>query len=168
MGKIMDKLKLKDKMGRPLTQSLFLENGYKTQFAVYTLKEEDYEYEGKLYPSIHRLYIECADPTEYEFANKYFLGWSHWLRIVENNLMKKHIRAWREELEVKLRYEGVKMVHELAKAGHAQSARWLADRGWDKRAAGRPSNEEVEREKKIAAGIEDEFTADIIRLKEAK
>ena len=57
----IDKATLRDTKGRPLTQSLFLELGYNTQYAVYTLKDEDYNYEGKLYPSLKRLYLEMEE-----------------------------------------------------------------------------------------------------------
>ena len=56
--------------GRPITQSLFLEIGY-TEHAVYTLKDDDYEYNGKVYPSLKKAYLELEDTTEYDFANQY-------------------------------------------------------------------------------------------------
>jgi len=159
----MNKSKLKDTKGRPLTQSLFLELGY-SDYSVYTLKDADHEYEGKVYPSLKRLYLECADPTEYQFAVKHLLGWKHWQRISENRVIKKHVEEWREELEVKLRSEGVRNAIQHAQDGTFQAAKWLADRGWDKRAAGRPSKEEMEREKKVQEKISDEFSDDIVRL----
>ena len=74
---MIDKALLQDSMGRPLTQSLFLELGY-TEHSVYTLKEQDYAYKGKNYPSLKRLYLKEEDVTEYEFATKHLLGWQHW------------------------------------------------------------------------------------------
>lgn len=153
-------------MGRPLTQSLFLELGY-SDAAIYTLKDVDHDYEGRILPSMKRLYLEVADPTEYKFATTYLAGWPQWQKISRNAAIKKHVEAWRIELEIKLRSEGV-----LAVRRHSQSnqptawsaSKWLADRGWDYRAAGRPSKDEVEREKKIMAAIEDEFTQDHARL----
>lgn len=153
-----------DELGRPITQSLFLEMGY-TSNAVYTLKDVDYTYKGKLYPSAKRLYLELGDPTEYEFATKYFLGWDHWQRICANKLVSEHIMKWRDELEVKLRSQAVRMNIEAAKNGNYQAAKWLADRGWLTRAAGRPSKAEVAKELKVAADIQNEYGADVIRLK---
>lgn len=46
-----DKSKMLDSMQRPLTQSLFLELGY-TDFAIFTLKEDDYVYNDKTYLSL--------------------------------------------------------------------------------------------------------------------
>lgn len=60
----------------PLTQGLFLEIGY-TKYSVYTLKDEDYEYKGQMFPSLKRIYLEMADAGEYEFATTHLLGWSH-------------------------------------------------------------------------------------------
>lgn len=159
----VNKQKMLDGGGKPLTQSLFLEIGYTDQ-SMYTLKEEDYMYEGKLFPSLKRLYLEMEDLTEYEFANTYLLGWKHWKRLCENKLIRKHIDEWREELELKVRARGIKEAVRAAEAGGFQAAKWLADRGWAQRPAGRPSKEEIEREKKIHARLADEFSADVIRL----
>lgn len=162
----VDKSKLKDATGGPLTQSLFLELGYDTDYAIYTLKSDDYEYKGKLYPSIKRLYLEFEDPTEYEVATRCFLDWAHWKRICANKLLVPHVEAWREELEVKLRSQAVKdMIGLCAKEGGSyQAAKYLADRGWDKRGAGRPSKEELAKRAAIAENIENDFSADVKRM----
>ena len=153
-----------DSTGRPITQSLFLELGY-TDSAIYTLKEDHYEYNGKMYPSMKKLYIECADPTEYEFANTYLLNWKHWIRITDNKAVRKYIDEWRDELEVKLRSEGVKrMIQSASLPGGTQAAKWLADKGWSTRGAGRPTKAEVERELAIQSKVSDEYSADIYRL----
>lgn len=160
---MMDKTKLLDNMGKPLTQSLFLEVGY-SDYAIYTWKDRDHEYNGKIYPSLKRLYIEFEDPTEYEFANTYLLGWNQWKRLCDNKIIRREIDQWREELELKLRARGIKEAIKAAESGGFQAAKWLADRGWDTRGAGRPSKEEVEKEKRIQARVNDEFGADVVRL----
>lgn len=149
--------------GRPLTQSLFLEVGY-TDEAIYTLKEVDHEYNGKTYPSLKRLYLEAADPTEYVFATTHLMGWKHWQRICENKLLRKHIDEWREELEVKLRSEAVRQAIAHAASGTFQAAKWVADRGWATRGAGRPSKADLDREKRIQEKIDDEYSGDVIRM----
>lgn len=164
----IDRSKMIDSMRRPLTQSLFLEIGYSDD-AIYSLKEDDCEYNGKEYKSIKKLYLETADPTEYEFANKYFLNWSHWLRICNNKILAKYVAEWRDELEVKLRSAAYAQVYTQAtQGGSYQAAKWLADRGWDIRKAGRPTKEEIEGEKAKQAKIDDIWQADIIRMKNAK
>ena len=57
---------MKAEKGTYITQGLFLEIGYKTDLAIYTLKGEDYEFRGVLYPSIKKAYLEMEDVIEYE------------------------------------------------------------------------------------------------------
>lgn len=155
-----------DGQGRYLTQSLFLEVGYNPD-AVYTFKEIDHEYEGKIYPSLKRLYLETSDPTEYQFANKYLAGWDQWQRIVANKALLAHVEKWRFELEVKLRSEGVLAVRRHSQSKHPsawQASKWLADRGWDTKGAGRPSKDDMERDKKIVEDIHRDFLEDAGRL----
>jgi len=163
MVELPTKDKMIDSMGKFLTQSLFLEIGY-SDFAIYTLKDGDHEHNGKYYYSLKRLYLETEDPTEYEFANKYLCNWRHWQRLCENKVLRKYIDEWREELEVRLRSKGVRAAMLEANSGNFQAAKWVADRGWSTRGAGRPSKAEIEREKRIQAGIADEYEADVIRL----
>ena len=44
-----------------------------------------------------------------------------------------------------------------ASGGSYQAVKWLADRGWDVKKAGRPTKEDVESEKKAMAKIESEY-----------
>lgn len=161
----MDKNKLIDTMGRPLTQSLFLEIGY-SDYAVYTLKEQDYTYKGVEYPSLKRLYLVEEDPTEWSFADKYLLGWQHWKRLCENKVIAKHVEEWREELELKLRSQAIRDMQALcaSESGNYSAAKFLADRGWEKRSAGRPSKAEKDRHLRIEEKINQEYGADIARL----
>ncbi|AFE86219.1 hypothetical protein [Salinivibrio phage CW02] len=160
----MDKNKLKDTQGRPLTQSLFLEIGY-SNYAVYTIdQDEDYTYKGKVYPSLKRLFLECEDPTEYEFANKHLLGWSHWQRLCRNKILNKRFEEWREELEVKLRSQGIKQAIANAKNGGFQASKWLSEGGWDKAKPGRPSKEDKERHERIQSRVDDELQQDVAYL----
>ena len=155
---------LVDKMGRHLTQSLFLELGYRPE-AIYTLKDEDFIYEGRMLPSIKQLYLEIADPTEYVFANQCFTGWTQWQRIVANKQMTAVVEQWRFELEVKIRSEGVRQAKNQARKGSWQATRWLSERGWDARGAGRPSKDEVAHERKVQAAVSNEFEEDAQRLR---
>jgi len=153
-----------DSQGRFLTQSLFLELGY-NEGAIYTLKDIDHFHNDKVYISAKRIYLEMEDPTEYVFANYCFAGWRHWQKVTENKMIKKHIDEWRAELEYKLRAKAVAAMIQSAKAGNFQATKWLADRGWEQRGAGRPTKEEIERETKFQAKAENEFTADVVRLR---
>lgn len=160
-----DKKKLRDGRGHPLTQSLFLEFGYNLDYAVFTTQDEDYEYKGKTYISLKALYLEHEDVVEYDFATTYLLGWKHWQRICNNNLFKPHIEEWRFELELKMRSQAVKDIVEFSAGDKGfQAAKWLADRGWDKRSAGRPTREEREHEMNIQDKISEEYDADVLRV----
>lgn len=153
-----------DSMDRPLTQSLFLEINYDSK-AIYTLKDVDHEWNGRVYPSMRRLYLEMGDPTEYQFATTYLLGWKHWQRLCANKALKQHVDDWREELEVKLRCEGVHSAIVQARSGSWQAAKWLVDKGWSESKAGRPSKADVDREIKMQARIKDEYAEDLQRLR---
>lgn len=152
-----------DSMGKLRTQSLFLELGYGAE-AIFTLKDQDHTHEGKEYLSLKRLYLEFEDPTEYEFATNVLLGWKHWQRMCENKLIRKHIDDWRDELEVKLRSRAIIDAIKEARKGHFQAAKWVADRGWSTRGAGRPTKAETERQKKIEERIDDEYKGDVVRM----
>lgn len=164
MEKMFTREQMVDKGGKYLTISLFLETYYETGPAIFTLKEYDHTYEGKVYYSLKKLYLEMEDPTEYEFATTYLCGWQHWQRMCENKRLKPHILEWREELEHRLRAKAVKHMIRNAEGGSAISAKWLADRGWINRAAGRPSKAEIEREKALQTQVVEEFNADVVRL----
>ncbi len=159
---------LVDSRGRYKTLSLFLEIDYDKD-AIYTLKGYDHEYEGKTYISLKRLFLEMSDPTEYEFATKYLADWDHWQKICANKVLAQYIEKWRFELELKLRAEGVQRVIKSARSkGNWLAAKFLAEKGWEVRIAGRPGKDEVERELKVQAAIQSEFEDDVARLKLVK
>lgn len=160
----MDKSVLKSTNGIPLTQSLFLEIGY-TDYSVYTLKDEDYEYKGKVYPSLKKLFIEMEDVGEYLFACEYLLGWDHWQRLCANKQVAEHIEKWRYELELKLRSQAIMEIRAKSKVEKGiNAAKWIAEKGWDKRQAGRPTKAEVERETKVMADLNQMFAEDAKRI----
>lgn len=153
-----------DERGKFRTTSLFLETYYDPVISLFTYKDEDHVYQGKTFISLKKRFIEMEDPTEYEFANEYLCGWRHWQRFVENKYVRTHIDEWREELEFRLRAKATKQMHAAAASGNYQAIKWITDRGWVTRGAGRPTKAEVEREKNVAERLDNEFSADIIRL----
>lgn len=155
--------KFKDRLGRWLTEALFLELARdKEKFApMFTLQPDKHTDEM---PCIYLLYMECSDPTEYEFANKYLGGWKHWQRLQKCFPLKPFIKEWRAELEVKLRSEGIAAQRKLAAKGNVNAAKWLAEKGWDKRKAGTPSKAEIEGERKVAAAMEEHLDDDFDRV----
>ena len=160
---MFDRSTFLDSNGRPITQSLFLECGY-SDAAVYTLKDQDHSLNGKTYISMKRLYLEMEDVNEYEFATTYLLGWRHWLRLYENKQLRNHITEWREELEYKLRSRASKQMIDMAAQGNYQATKWLNDRGWAIRGAGRPSKAEKDGQQAIENRIANEYGADVVRM----
>lgn len=163
------KERMLDDKGAMRTQSLFLELGYNYNEALFTLKDRDYETKGKVYKSLKQLYLASEDVIEYEFANTHLLGWDHWQRMVNNKQLTKHVEAWREELELKLRSQAVKDI--IAASGEEkgfQALKWLADKGWGKRGVGRPTKDESAKNKRMQERLEDEFGADVVRMSERR
>lgn len=153
--------------GQYFTQSLFLETSYEDlSNVVYTLKRQDYEHKGVTYLSFPRLYLEIADPTEYEVANVLFDGWPHWQRIQGNGRIMPTIEGLRAELEVKLRSEGVRRMIAGVRAGKPseKAAMWLADKGWAPKDIGRPSKVKIAAEAKKLQQVQDQVQKDLDRL----
>jgi len=156
-----------DHVGAMRIQSLFVETNKSKLTPIMTLADYDKEYKGVILPSLHRVYLELADPTEYSVAMEVFGSWKHWERLLGNKAIMSFIKEWRVELEIKLRSAGIKALAATAANEGSKgttAAKFLAERGWEKRKAGAPSKEEVVREKKVAAGIEDDIDADLKRL----
>jgi hypothetical protein len=153
----------RDAQGRLLTQSLFLELGY-GKAAIYTLKDHDYLYKGRTYPSLKRIYLAMEDPIEYDFATTHFSCWDQWQRICNNKLMTDVVDGWRYELELKLRCRAVGQILTTAEGGDRMAATWIADKGWDKK-AGRPSTADKKRQLDFETQAGQEYGADIKRLK---
>ena len=160
----IDKSLFKDEKNRYITQSLFLELGYNTDLAVFTLDGEDKVYKGKTYPSLKKQFLEMRDPEQYLFATECLFDWKHWQRIKNNNIIGRHVVEWEEELSAMLRSEGIQTIIDAAEKGSYQAGKWLNDRGWEAKKAGRPSKEDVnnaiEQEKKIM----EEFNEDVTLL----
>lgn len=151
--------KFKDKMGRWRTNTLFQEwsdPSYEAYFTIYDWKHND------PLPCLKTLFLECGDPTEYIFATTYLGGWEHWQKLQKHRALE--VNKWREELELKLRADGIQQQIKLAEKGNSNAAKWVAEKGWSKRKAGAPSKAEVERETKIAAKLDESIEEDYSRL----
>lgn len=154
---------LKDTTNRPLTQSLFLEFGYNTQYALFTLNDDDKTYEDKVYYSLKRFYLAMEDPTEAIFARRCLLGWRHWKRLCENKLFQPYLEEWRDELDYQMRSGAIRSIIDQSE-NNFQAAKWLADRGWEKRQAGRPSKAEKERQETVNQRILEELEDTVVRM----
>jgi len=161
---------IKSANGKPRTKSLFYELSYDDPSeSLFTLKERDIEVRGQPMLSLQQLYVSMvpSDPTEYEFAMQAFGSWKHWLKIKSAKAIQPWIEDWPTELEVKLRSEGIRKVIQESSSGKStfNAAKYLANGEWNRASKrGRPTKEEVERERKIAAKLDAEFSEDAQRI----
>lgn len=163
----------KDDKSRWRTRSLFWElanNEQRANFTPpYTTYSEDIERDGKHYRSLKKLYMsyDHVPGLEYDFATECLGGWEHWcLLATAKTALANIIAEWRAELEVKQRAEAIKAMLKTAKEEGGKgfsAAKYLADKGYAPQ-RGRPSKEEVERERKIQAGIGAELEEDLARI----
>lgn len=111
---MIDKIKFLGGSGARLTKQLFYEYRHVSDndFAIYTLARTDKEIDGKVYPSLYRLYMEEEDITEAKFVEKYLYDWEQWERIANGPVFKEEIELWRKELRVKV---GGQLVDRLIK-----------------------------------------------------
>lgn len=144
--------RFKDNTGRWVTRGLFKELGLVPEFIIMTLEE------GR------SRFIEAEDPTGVVFADRWLGGYAHWKALKKCVQLAPYIREWEDELEVRIRSKQIEHIRGMALGGHFQASKFLVDRGWDVKKAGRPSKEEVERETKVQARLDADFKADVIRL----
>ncbi len=117
------------------------------KYVLYTLKNEDH----KGFPSIHRLYIEEDDPTEYTFALKYFDSWKHWKMVRSAPWFKPVYAEMKEELDVSIRARALNKIREAANSSEkdkVQANRYLLEKGWkeDLDNRGRPNKQKIKEE----------------------
>ena len=154
--------------GRYITKSLFVEltipSKPEREMAVFTTDDEDRVIDGKTYYSLKKFYLAMEDIHEYDFANTYLHGWKHWQAMCGSPVLAPMIQEWRDELEIKIRSSGFKRFATLAAEGNKDAIKYMADKGWEGTKRGRPSKAEVEKERKIQAGISKEYDEDYKRM----
>lgn len=129
------------------TKELFWELANNRENALYTLKDEDLEWNGRVYPSLYKAYMEIGDITEYQFAVSCLHSWEHWKLLSSSPFFQPYISKWREELEVKQRSAALANIMKAAQ-GNTRDAfvasKYIAE-GWDKPRSGkgRPSKDQV-------------------------
>lgn len=137
-----------DSQSRYLTQSMFYEHVYSTGPEVqFTLSDKPIhiQKDGRTIYSLKKLFLDLEDPHEWTFADTYLLGWSHWQKMNNNKILKAHFDAWREELAIKMRSKALQQILDLADDGNMNAAKFIAEKKWEQRGAGRPSKQEIEK-----------------------
>jgi hypothetical protein len=144
----VSELRLTAANNQRLTKGLFYEMAYPNHLlAPYTLRDQDYEKDGKVYLSFKKLYLACLDPTEYLFATKYLINWGHWENLSTLSWFVPYITEWRKELDLLLRAQSLaRIIRESRVASRDSFAanKYLLEKGWDEKGKrGRPSKDEI-------------------------
>lgn len=165
--------KFRDSMNRWRTQSLFLESSWASSSPdapIYTMKPEDLppspQHPNGL-PSFSRLYLDTLDPTEYTQATTLMGGWEHWKVLCESKWFSDYILPIREELEVRLRSEGLKKMAKIMTGDERNTlaaAKYMADGLFRERKAGRPSKAAIDAETRKQAELQRRIQDDAKRL----
>lgn len=135
---------------------------------LYTLKDYDIELDGRAIPSIHRLYVEAEDPTEYNFANTYFDNWNHWDKIRSGVWFKPYLDSMRKELKVRMDHKAFQKIKTVAEGDTRdafQANKYLIDKGLgDANKRGRPTKQSVIDEAKGLVKDNEDFNSDFDRM----
>jgi hypothetical protein len=164
--------KFKNEVGAHLLKPIFFEyDNSEHNYTIYTLKDRDHTWQGKVYPSLRKIYVEMEDPTEYDFACQHLDGWMHWKKLSESSFFQEYLKEWREELEVRMRAKALNRIK--TRAASADKDSFAADKillagGWktteDKQKVGRPSKEKIQQEAEKLFSAATEFDEDFKRL----
>lgn len=132
-------------------------------YVLYTLKDQDY----MGYPSLRRLYIEMDDQSEYQFANRYFAGWSHWKKLLRCPWFADYISEFREELQIKSSASYLTSIRLKALEGNLAANKYLLEQGWkdSKEKVGRPSKEKIKAEADKMFRDSTDISDDLERIK---
>lgn len=160
----------KNSVGIHYLRGLFYEETASDKSTViYTLKDDDHE--G--YPSLYRLYMETADPTEWRFAKAYLQGWNHWEKLQECVWFQPYLERWRRELQLSLSSTALARIISESKTNSRDSFtanRYLLEQGWmpkEKGKAGRPTKDSIKAEASRIAGEAKQLEEDYTRIQRA-
>jgi hypothetical protein len=158
----------KNAQGVYLTRQLFVElSDSERNWCLYSLRPDDYTIDGKVYPSLRRLYVELGDESEYEFAKRYFDGWTHWQRLVNSPWFMEYLKPIRSELQAKLMSDALKHIRKKAASGDYHANKYLYERGLvSTNPVGRPSKAKIQQEAEKLVQDKSYFDEDIKRLQE--
>ncbi len=101
-----------------------------TQYTLMPWDIQDPQNPQVTFPSIHRLYVEQGDVSEYSFATEHFYNFAHWEHVKSRDWFAPHYYAMRQELEAKLESESVRAMRGQVLSGTATQStlKYFADR----------------------------------------
>lgn len=160
-----------------LSKCLFTEYNHDSPYEpLFTLKAHDVTINGKMFPSLHRLYVECSDSTEYRFANEVLGGWDHWNELCKKSFFKRPLEKMRLELEVKLKADAIFNILDVAMSkdskGHLDANKFLIKEQYFNQETsaskrGRPSRQEIENNISIEVQDRKRMLQDLERITKA-
>lgn len=154
----------KDTKGHWRTISLFYENYTSSSVKynpLYTLKDEDITVDGKVLPSIQRLYLELNDPTEWLVATTLFGGWRHWETLCAQVWFKDIVDSLRYQLDLKIKSAAIQA---LLNTHTSESQKFIAKGEYKNPGKGRPSKRDLDHQKLKESAIKANLIEDAERL----
>lgn len=80
-----------------------------------------------------KVYVQLADPTDYEAAYVLIGQWEHWNMLLDCKPFMEHLTKWRDEVAVKLRSKAIaELKKQAATDKGTAAAKWLAEQGTTK------------------------------------
>jgi len=144
--------KVVDSYGRKVVLSLFSE-----------FVRTDYTPLWSLHKDWKPIYLEVADPTEYETAMRLIGDWEHYQAIRNHSKIKPLMDKWAKEAEVKLRSQSImKMVRHSGAPNGAAAAKWLAEGSFTGRVL--KNKEEKAAEQEVRDEVAERVSEDMVRL----
>jgi len=139
-----------------MTSSLFKESTDNQEYVRFTLKDKSTD---KLV-SLREEYLKDMDPTGYTTAMRVFGSFRIWRKFYLNKTLRFFLEELQEEVEIKLRVEAIMKMREM---DNPTAAKWLSDKGWEAK-RGRPTKDEVQKERKKEASLLRELNEDAERV----
>lgn len=136
---------------RRVTQGLFIEFGdFEKSFFTVNNTDKEVTKEGvtKTFYSFRRLYVECLDPTDIKFIDKYLNGdYEHFQALVNNKNLELDIESMREEVALRLQSIALAKLLQAAPSSSKdalQAAKYLGSRNWEtsRKQRGRPKKQD--------------------------
>ncbi len=156
--------------GVHLTKALFYEKTTDKRNVFYSLKDKDITIDGHTYPSLYRLYMEMEDITEFEFAEKYFENWEHWMLLCSLSWFSFRAIRFRHDLELKLKSQALSHIISVSRSSTRDAygaSKYILEKGYEKNKAntvGRPSTEQIHKQAKILVTENSLIDADFDRI----
>lgn len=125
------------------THEMFLElDDSGESWRQFTLQTWDVTYQGREYRSLHKLYVDSNDPSEYTFANTYFYNFAHWELVKSHPAIRPHYDVMRKELEAKLSTKAIQAMIAQVMSGTATQAtlKFLANKEYIDAPTSRPAS----------------------------